>query len=370
MSDHAIYLVPEGLGRPHASWPVLVRQPDGTMYRSRLDDLAALGGQRVILLLPMELFAYCETGPVPGRRVGRDTLSFAVEDQLASPLETLHLAFGAADETLSRPCLAAEHACLVQLLTCISGQGIHPRAVHVDADLLSSGGPMALWLEGRWLLGGKQHQRLAASAAAASALATAVPEMKWLAEPGRGAGGVTCQPVTDAFALLWEGRERAIDLRQGAFLPVRARRVPWQGLLAGCLLAGLLVCLADNWRVGWLQRQALQVQQANLHAFQRWAPGHPPQADLARQVSDLAQRPLPITTMQRLALLGEALVESGGLRIERAERMANQGWRVEVVAQGFDDLERLRERLPGVQVGQAQQDAQRVSATLLWEVME
>lgn len=367
MSEYAIYLLPEGVGAAQASWPVLIRQPDGSTSRARLDALTALAGQRVTLLLPMELFGYCQTGPLPGRRPGRDTLAFAVEERLATPLEELHLAFGVADETTSRPCLAIDQACLAQLLCWVSAQGIEPQAVQVDADLLTSAGPTALWLEGRWLLGGKHQQRLATSPAGAAVLAASLPGMTWLAEPGQAFPGLVVQPVAQAFAMLWEGRAQAIDLRQGAFAPVRKGRIPWQGLLAGCLLAGLLLCLADYWRGGWLQRQAMQLQQDNLQTFQRWAPGHPPRADLARQVSELAQRPIPATAMQRLASLSEPLVESGGLWIERAERIANQGWRVEVIAQGFDDLERLRERLPGLQVGQAQQDAQRVRATLVWE---
>lgn len=370
MSEYVVYLVPEGVGRAHASWPVQVRQPDGSTYRSRLDALPALAGRRVNLLLPMELFAYCDTGPLPGRRPGRDTLAFAVEERFATPLEALHLAFGVVDKATSRPCLATESTWLATLLACVSAQGIEARAVQVDADLLSSAGPTALWLEGRWLLGGKHHQRLVASPAAASVLAAALPEMKWLAEPGQGAHGVASQPVADALALLWEGRAQAIDLRQGAFAPVRARSVPWHGLVAGCLLAGLLVCLADYWRVAWLQQQTMHVQQDNLQAFQRWAPGHPPQADLARQVSELVQRPLPSTTMQHLALLSEKLVESGGLWIERAELTANQGWRVEVIAHGFENLERLRERLPGIEIGQAQQNSQQVSATLVWQAVQ
>ncbi|MGE7990365.1 type II secretion system protein GspL [Pseudomonas sp. NPDC089554] len=368
MSEYAIYLVPEGVGTAQASWPVRVRRPDGSMYRSRLDDLAALAGHHVALVLPMELFAYCQAGPLPGRRPGRDALAFAVEERLATPLEELHLAFGAADESGSRPCLAIDRACLEQVLAWVRAQGVEPLAVLADADLLSSADPTALWLEGRWLLGGKHRQRLALSPAAAQVLAASMPEVSWLAEPGQALQEGSYEPVADAFALLWEGRVQAIDLRQGIFAPTRGLSLPWQGLLAGCLLAGLLVCLADYWRAGWLQQQAAQLHQDNVNAFERWAPGQPPRDDLARQVSELVQRPQPATSMQRLALLSEPLVESGGLWIERAERTASHGWRVEVVARGFDDLERLRERLPGVQVGQAQQqEAQRVSATLVWE---
>ena len=367
MSEYAVYLLPEGVGSAQASWPALVRRPDGAMYRSRLDELAALAGQGVALVLPMELFAYCQTGPLPGRRPGREALAFAVEERLATPLEALHLAFGEADESRSRPCLAVERACLEQLLAWVRAQGIEPQAVLVDADLLASAGPTALWLEGRWLLGGLKHQRLALGPAAAEVLAASLPEVAWLAEPGQVVPGIACQPVAGAFAMLWEGRTQAIDLRQGAFAPTAVLSVPWQGLLAGCLLAGLLVCLADHWRAGWLEQQTAQLHQDNLRVFAHWAPDQPPRADLARQVIELTQRPLPITSMQRLALLSEPLVESSGLWIEQAERTAGQGWRVEVVAQGFADLERLRERLPGVQVGQARQDAQRVSATLVWE---
>ncbi|WP_444757315.1 type II secretion system protein GspL [Pseudomonas sp. A014] len=366
MNEYAAYLLPEGVGGVPKHWPVRVLQPDGVTRESRLSDLEALAGQKVTLVLPMELFSYCQTGSLPGRKPAYDTLAFAVEDQFATALETLHLAFGMANQASSRPCLVIDRACFEQLLSCLRVQGVQPQAVLVDADMLASTGPTALWLEGRWLFGGGEQQRLAVNCAAARVLSTSLPEIKWLAEPGQASRWDEVELVTDAFALLWQGRFDAINLLQGAFAPGRAKSVPWQALLGGCLLAALLACIAEYWHVEWLQGQVAQLKQHNVRAFQRWAPGHVPRDDLARQINELMQHPAPPTAMQRLAVLSESLVESGDLRIERAEVVAGQGWRIEILAQGFDDLERFRQRLPGLQVERAQQAAQQVSATLTW----
>lgn len=363
MSEQGLYLLPEGLRQAPESWPVAFWTAQGERGRACLGSLpAALAGKPTVLVLPMEMLGSALVPSLPGRRPSREVLAYALEEQLATPLESLHLAFGAADEQGRRRALVIEQQRLQQVLALLQGEGIDPLAIHADADrVFDEAG--ALWLQGRWLIGGAGQPLLALSAPAAVALAPLLPAMPWWAEDD--ARAPCNQPVDNAMAMLVRGRRAAIDLRQGAY---RRRKVglPWQPLLAVTLVVGLMACLADQLRAGWLEQRAAGLRADNLQQLQGWAPGQPLEGDLSRLVEALRQRPLPASKVQQLAELGEHLMQTGNLRLERAELDAGAGWRLEVTGQRFDDLERLRQRLPGLVVGQARQAEQGVQASLTW----
>lgn len=370
MNDYGIYLLPEGIQKADASWPVLAWSPHGELSRASLDQVTdQLGKQSVVLVLPMELLSDCTVAPVPGRRPSREALAYAVEEQLAASLDTLHLAFGSVDEQGSRRALVIDRALFQRVLALVRAAGLNPLQVHVDADRLFGTQASALYLEGRWVLGGAGVSRLAVRPQAAQVLAQQLPSMAWMAEPCDAQNAPCNQQVDSAVGLLMQGQANVIDLFQGSFRK-RRQNVPWQALMGGALSASLVFCAGEYMRAGGLQKQASQLLADNLRAFQAWAPGQSPGTDLLAQIRALEPRALPVTTMQRLAELGEHLVEVGNLRIERAELEPSQGWRVEVVAQGFADLERLRERVPGVGLGHARQVEGHVRASLNWAGVE
>nr|WP_240349716.1 type II secretion system protein GspL [Pseudomonas putida] len=359
-----------GVAEDSGTWPVLVRTAQGHLYRSQLGSLPSeLAGAAVVLVLPMELAGYCVIGPIPGRRPSRETLGYATEDQLAAPLEAVHLAFGPADEEGRRKVMAIALECLRLLMSKLLQQGIDPIAVYVDADLLNAERACALWFEGRWLLGGSEGACLALSAQAAQALKQKYASMPWMAEAGSTGAGDSSQPITSAVDILMQGNAGAVDLRQGA---LRRRRIgpAWRGLASGVVLALLMVCLVDHVRTQWLMQQASRLHAENLRVLQRWAPEQSPDGDLATRIRLLEHRPRQATTLEQLALLSEQLVGVGNVVIERAESTPEQGWRVDVVAQGFDDLERLGARVPGMRMEQGRQADQGVRATLSWREAE
>lgn len=370
MSDVYLFLLAEGLAAGIEQWPVLVRTAQGPLYRTQLGNLPPeLACAAVVLVLPMEMAGYCVIGPVPGRHPSRETLAYAVEEQLAAPLDAMHLAFGPVDDGGRRQVLVVELACLHRVMAGLQAQGIDPVAVHVDADLLRAEQACALWFEGRWLLGGSEGIRLAISAQAAQVLTQQCAALRWWAEPGSMEATGYDQQVDSAVETLVQGKAGAVDLRQGGMR--RRRKGPvWHGLAAGALLALLMVCLSDHLRVEWLMQQAARQHVENVQAVQRWAPGQPPGADLAARISLLEKLPRPSTAVEQLALFAEQLVGAGNVTIERAESSPAQGWRVDVVAQGFDDLERLGARVPGMRMEHGRQADQAVRATLAWQEAE
>ncbi|CAI3810326.1 hypothetical protein GLGCALEP_06164 [Pseudomonas sp. MM221] len=362
MSEAGVYLLPEGIRQPGSAWPVIAWTAQGEACRTQLAEAGALlAGEPVIVVLPMELLSSCQVPGIPGRKASREALGYALEEQLAAPLDTLHLAYSNADMEGRRQALVIGQDCWQCLLKLLLGQGIDPVAIQADADRLFAA-PGALWLEGRWLLGGAGVPLMAATDAVADALSQRLAPMSWQADVPN---VLSNQRIDSAIARLISGRPAAIDLRQGASRR-RRRSWPWQRVLAGVAMIGLLTGVVDQLRAAWVQQRVDQLRADNQMQFQRWAPGHAGGGDLSKLVEALRQQPPPATAIQRLLVLAGQVVESGNLTLERAELMPDQGWRVEVTGVGFDDLERLRERMPDVVVGHARQDEQGVQATLTW----
>lgn len=370
MSEVFLFLLAEGMATADAPWPVLIRTAQGLEYRTHLGSLPPeLAGAEVVAILPMEMAGSCVIGPVPGKRPRRESLAYAAEEKLAIPLEASHLAFGPADGKGCRRVVMIELEVYRRTLSMLQAQGIDPVAVHVDADLLNTAQACALWFEGRWLLGGHGAACLAVGAQAAQALAGRLPPMPWMAEAEQTAAVLGNQLVTSALDTLVQGRAGAVDLRQGP-LRRRLKGPPWRGLAGGLALLGLMVSAADYLRAEWIIQRTSQRQAENLMAFQRWAPGQPLGPDLAARVRALEHRPRPSTAMERLASFAEQLVAAGNVTLEQAETNPAGGWRIEVAAQGFDDLERLRERLPGMSMEHARQTDEGVRAALSWQEAE
>ena len=365
MSETWLYLLPAGVAAADAQWPVWLRAGDGSVRKTRLDALGATLAGPVILVLPMEMLGSCEIGPVPGKRPKPEALAYAAEEQLAAALESVHLVFAAADMQGHRRALVVERQVLRNVLTLLQTLGIDPVAIHVDADLLGGEQPSALWLDGRWLVGGRGGPWLVATPQAAEIVARQLPPMAWQAAAADGGQPLVNHRVDNAFQTLLQGRAKALDLRQGPFRRQRLA-LPWSALAGAVLLGFAMLCVADHWRVEGLLQRVAQQHAENVQAFQRWAPGQPVTGDLAVRVRALQAGPRTTTRMEGLAAVAQPLVETGNITLERAAFSPAQGWRMDVLALGFDDLERLRLLAPAVLMDQARQTAQGVRATLTW----
>ncbi|WP_166358056.1 type II secretion system protein GspL [Pseudomonas akapageensis] len=371
MNERWLYLSPEGLDDADTDWPVLHWQAgDVDVRHSRLEGIAqALQGAPVVLVLPMELVGWCLSSPLAGRRrPGAQALAFAVEEQLGEPLESLHLVFGAARADRCYPAMSIDRQRFKSVLTQVQAQGIYPVAVYADADLLPREQPCALWFCGRWLVGGDMAGRLALSSVDAATLAPSLPSMSWWIDANAPEGLPQGSTITSAHALLIEGRKSAIDLRQGEFRR-RRRALPWSGLLLSLAAFGLLSSVFDHLRTAYLQTRSMQLHEQSVQRFQSLYPDQTRIVDLAAQFQarQRQERAPEKTRLQQLAEVSEKLVESGNVRIGRIEMQSGEGWQMHIIAQDFSDLERLRERLPSLNVSSASKTGEGVRATLSWE---
>ena len=335
MNPQWLYLLPEGQLEQGAQWPVLYSVAgQASLQRS---DLASAGqvlqGAGVRVVLAQELLAWHHSPAVGGRRLARQALGFALEEQLSVPLETVHLAFGECDKEHRRAVQSIDRQVFTHLLALLAAQGIEVLSVQVDADLLPPEAAGAWWIAGRWLLGGGQSPRLALSAADARVLAPELMHVAW-------------HPDSEP-DLLRVPAAGAIDLCQGAFRRRRPRG-PWVGLMAAVLgVTALWFALEHRHTV----ERAAQVA---LYATQRQALVVP--------------AALPPTRLQQLAPLAEGLVASAGLHLEQARWQVREGWRLQVLAVDFAALERLRERQPDLVLDDAGTSAEGIRARLNWPV--
>ncbi|MGD8221786.1 type II secretion system protein GspL [Pseudomonas thivervalensis] len=361
-----LYLTAEGLDAPCANWPCCVWSPTGERRRLPLHKAAGeLNGRLVDVLLPMEMCSWLRSDPWPSRRQPRpQALAFAIEEQLSESLEALHIGIGPRDRQHRYPMMVTQRARFQALLTLLAEQGIDVRTVHVDADLLADDQALGVRWFGRWLLGGGLPARVSLSARALAALKPGLPEaIHWLDEER------DC-PGIDEWILKAGGRP--IDLLQGAF---RRRRspLPWRG--ASAMVLGLLVL---TWAFGEARLRFLESETWLLYArseqrFRSLYPGQERIVDLAAQFQAMQSRrgQSQDTQVARLARLTEQVIGASNVEVQRIDFREGEGWKIQLTANSFVELEQLRERgqqngLP-VTLGSASKQNNRVQAILTLE---
>lgn len=361
-----LYLTADGLNAPCANWPCCVWSSTGERRSLPLHEAAReLHGRVVDVLLPMEMCSWLRSDPWPSRRQPRpQALAFAIEEQLSENLETLHISVGARDRLHRYPLMVTERTRFQALLALLAAQGIDVRAMHGDADLLPDDKAFAVRWFGRWLLGGAMSARVSLSARAMATLKPDLPEdIHWLDEE-RDREGI------DEWLLSAGGHP--IDLLQGEF---RRRRqpLPWRGVAAAAL--GLLVL---TWAFSEVRVRFLEGETRRLYAEseQRFTSLYPEQTrivDLAAQFQALQGRrgQSQDTQVARLVRLTEQVIGASNVEVQRIDFREDDGWKIQLTANSFVELEQLRERgqqngLP-VTLGSASKQNNRVQATLTLE---
>ncbi|MBC3376079.1 type II secretory protein pull [Pseudomonas sp. SWRI92] len=361
-----LYLTAEGLDAPCANWPCCVWSPTGERRRLPLHKAAGeMRGRPVDVLLPMEMSSWLRSDPWPSRRQPRpQALAFAIEEQLSENLETLHISAGPRDRQQRYPLMVTARTRFQALLALLAEQGIDTRAVHVDADLIADGQAFGVRWFGRWLLGGGLPARVPLSARALAALKPSLPEdIHWLDEER------DC-PAIDEWLLNAGGRP--IDLLQGEF---RRRRssLPWRG--ASAVMLGLLVLTwaFSEARVRFLESETRLLYAQSEQRFRSLYPGQVRIVDLAAQFQALQGRrgQSQVTQVARLARLTEQVIGASNVEVQRIDFREGEGWKIQLTANSFVELEQLRER--GLQngfsvtLGSASKQNNRVQALLTLE---
>lgn len=361
-----LYLTAEGLAGPCANWPCCVWSPTGERRGLPLHEAAhALSGRAVTVLLPMEMCSWFRSDPWPSRRQPRpQALAFAIEEQLSENLEVLHIGIGVRDRQHRYPMMVVERTRFQALLALLAEQGIDARAVHVDADLVPDDNAFGVRWFGRWLLGGALSARVSLSARGLATLKPGLPgDMHWLDEE-RDRQGI------DEWLLSAGGHP--IDLLQGEF---RRRRppLPWRGAAAVALGVLLLTWAFSDARVRFLENETRRLYAQSEQRFRSLYPEQSRIVDLSAQFQALQSRRGQDrdTQVARLARLTEQVIGASNVEVQRIDFRENEGWKIQLTANSFVELEQLRERgqqngLP-VTLGSASKQNNRVQATLSLE---
>lgn len=332
-----LYLLPDGLARPNSQWPCALVAGPGLRAMSLAEAADHLAGEAVAVRLPVELFSCWLSAPWPGRRrPSLQALGYGIEEQLCVPLDRVHLVAGRADAQRRYPLRACDAARWGEVMQVLRSAGVQLKALHIDADLLPDTGPCALWLCGRWLLGGALDTRLALSAPECAALRPRLPaDLQLLNEPGGDDAA--------AYQLLMPSSAQTVDLMSGHQASVR-----WPLRPAAAVLAVLLALECGlNWASAWQHRRAaLQVQAATAEHLAQLLPQALRNGSIREQLRAL-QSPSdtsPSTLAQRVTALGEALLGGRGVQVQRVEFRDAEGWKIYLDAPALNDIEQLRDR--------------------------
>ncbi|EUB84266.1 type II secretion system protein GspL [Pseudomonas sp. GM30] len=357
-----LYLTAEGLADLSSDWPCCLWSHTSERLTMPLHQAAqVLHGQKINLLLPIESCSWLRSEPWPGRRApAAQALAFAVEEQLGEALDRVHLSVGRADAERRYPLIVIARERLAAVLSLLTENGLHVRSVFVDADLLPTDQPIATRWFGRWLLGGALPARLALTEEDLLALKSVLPEdMLWRDEP-------------DEQAWLAEGFRQAINLRHGEFAP-RNSPLPWRTLSAVVLILLLLGAGASETRIRFLDGETRRLAQVNDQRFKTLYPQHAQIVGLTAQIEAIQSVPAQSreTRIAALVRLVEQVIGASQVEVRRIEYEQANGWKVQLTANSFAELERLRERgrQQGltIRIDGASKMLDRVTATLTWE---
>ncbi|TVT83245.1 type II secretion system protein GspL [Pseudomonas sp. H3(2019)] len=358
-----LYLTAEGLVKPSTQWPCcLVSASSERSALSLADAAKQLSGQAVHLVLPMEMCGWLRSEKWPSRRrPDAQAIAFAIEDQLSEDLETLHLSIGSRDSSGCYPVLWVNKKRFAALLTLVAELGISVSTVQVDADRLPNNQAYGVWWLGRWLLGGALEARLAVSVDGLATLEPRLPEsMCWL---------------DDGYQAL-HGRAGAgpqINLLHGEFRRSR-QHFPWA---TGLISVALLFTLAWGFtqaRSGFFEDQAQQLSVRSEQQFRALYPQQTRIVDLSAQLKALQKQTrisAQDTQIARWLKLTEQVIGASSVEVQRIEYRVGDGWKLQLTAGSFAELEQLRERgqssgLP-IRLGSASKTQDRVQALLTLE---
>ncbi|MDD2058605.1 type II secretion system protein GspL [Pseudomonas sp. GD03860] len=356
-----LYLTAQGLADPSPDWPCCLLREDGQQQPATLAEAArTLAAQPVRLLLPMEMCSWFRTEKWPSRRQPSvQAIGFAIEEQLGEELDALHLCPGRRDPQGRYPVLVIHKELFNDLLDLLAAVGIEVSAIHVDADLLPSDQLDAVWWFGRWLLGGALDARLAVPA---EALVTLRPLL----------GATVCGPGEGSNSWLPGPADHAINLLQGEHRQA-GQRWPWA---TTCLSGAVLFVLSWGFteaRSVHYEQEARQLYAQSVERFQALYPEQTRIVDLPAQLkavqgSDAAEH---TTQISRLVSVTDQVIGASSVEVQQIEFRAGEGWKIQLTASSFAQLEQLRERgqqsgLP-IKLGSANKVQEQVQAVLTLE---
>ena len=113
----------------------------GTVMQGRLADAAGLSqGRKVVILVPSTNAVFLNPVLPTLKGKGSNKLAqivpYAVEDQLAADIETLHFALGINRQSVTTPVIVVSRSAMNEWLACLTAVNIQPDALYIDTSLL------------------------------------------------------------------------------------------------------------------------------------------------------------------------------------------------------------------------------------------
>ncbi|MBC2688489.1 type II secretion system protein GspL [Pseudomonas kielensis] len=331
-----LYLSAEGLSEPSAQWPCCLVTESGEQLALTLAEAAPkLQGQAVGLVLPMEMCGWLQTETWPSRRrPDVRTVAYSIEEQLCEDLETLHLCLAPRDRLGRYGLWVVNRQRFAQVLALMARLGITLALVQVDADRLPNDQAYGVWWLGRWLIGGAVPARLALSAPELALLRPRLPE-------------ITCWLEDGYPALHGQGTQRQpINLLQGEFAR-RHRRFPWAAAGFSSLMMFTLAWGFMQARSSFLEAQAQRLYAVSEQRFRDLYPQQTRIVDLSAQLKVLqkhSRADTQDTQVARLLKLTQQVIGASSVDVQRIEYRLTEGWKLQLTADSFAQLEQLRER--------------------------
>lgn len=339
-----------------------------TAHETSLNEAAeVLSARDVKLILPMEMCSWLLTEPWPGRRrPSVQALAFSVEDQLADDLDELHIAIGAVDAQRRYPLLVIHRQRFKHILAQLQERGLNIVSVQVDADLLPGDQPCVAEWDGRWLIGGSIHARLALPKADLEVVKPELPDDVYWCRAGS-------EPQVGA--LLSAAPSHAVNLLQGAFQPMKKTRFPFRMIIGSLVIVFILKLGFTYTRIYAIETETARLSDFSEQRFKTIYPDHPRVGDLKTQFLVLSNRTIESggNYMRRLDQVVKQMLAASSIEVQRIELKAGTGWILNITANSFAELEQFRSN--GVQgglpfkLGTASQQGNKVHVVLTLEEM-
>ncbi len=325
---------------------------------------ASLEGRAVALVLPMEAAsAFVISLPTQKARWMRQALPYAVEELLAEEVELFHLALGDMTAEGRYRVFAIRRALLGGWLDELQEIGLNIAAIYLDADLLPRSGEQALAMGERVLLGGELDTRLAIAA-------ERWPQFQPFFD-------TLVQPTTseDPYALLAQGRGRAVDLAQGEFAPRSDNKAwtiwrPFVAVLGMWAVLYLGTCLVQAWQ---LERRGDAFNDASVALYKELFPEDKRivnlKAQFAEHLSQGQQSEGGFISMleQASGAIAEAKSPLSVVQVDYSQVRGDLA--LQIRAKDFAALEQLRQRLVEggmkVQLGSASREEEGITARVV-----
>jgi general secretion pathway protein L len=339
-----------------------------------LRDAATLSLARKVIVLVDSTQIHLATPLLPNKRGAQaeQLLRYALEDQLATDVDTLHFAKGKRAASGATPVAAVARAALEAWLDALAGASIEPNALYADADVLPAGGMTLAVDNGLLYLRRGEEQGVVVDAqpleqALALALGTedsvAEPALVYVPQAEYEAHAPTLDGLRERFPalqvkLLAEGplplfavqavKETAVNLLSGPYARKKsfnAQFAPWR---VAAVLAGAAIALhvgASAVQYIKLSRLERQTDTQIREVFQQTLPGTA--LNDVRQAKQIFQSRLGVQTggggelLRALDVLA-ATVAEGGTRVD-AVAFRTDTLDLRLTVPSVDDLARIQQ---------------------------